>query len=238
MLGADSVRVKFSPKFIGIKRQGGRALARTWQKVGARIKRRILTQNVDAQGKKLPDLAKEEGRGATWVKADDPRFQGGEIASLRPTKGGEAGKGPVLAVRLLDSYKQAKIRAGAKGQRDAQLTGSLWDSLTVLVSNVRGKPGAIRLKLLFAGSDKNQKYAIDGKTKSGKARTRSLRQRTKAERLMFVERNDKGETTGEQAFLLLEPNEDERALFRIEMLDKLEITNRAISATRSLFGRR
>jgi hypothetical protein len=224
------VGVKFSPRFKGPKSRA-RKLAKIFQRTGAQIERRIIQRNVDADGKRLPPLS---GDSTYFAAGKDKRFSNPEsVRNINTAKGGSAGDGKSQKTKLYKGYASAKQRSGALPQRDGRLTGSLWDSLTVLFTKTKptkkAPNGALRMKLLFSGSDKKQKYTVDGTTKSGKPRRKSLRQRVKAERLMFTERNPDGSPTGKQAFLLLEPSQYEMRVFITQMLEDIRVVNRDTS---------
>lgn len=203
-------KVKWNKKLKSpSKRRLLRHVAELGQDAGEMVRDRVLGPNVDANGKRLPALAR---KGAYWTEIDGKDVRTKTSVSATAVIEGLGGglgddeawitiEGKPVKVRLYaGGYGKMKSEFyGGQNRRDGKLTGSMWESLSTLVTTNR--KGRVVAKVYFAGTDKNHKTTVKYK---GQDAQRSLRQRVKAARLMFTERDDKGAPTGKQAFILFE----------------------------------
>lgn len=193
-------------------------VAQALAEVGQMIYARITGPNVDATGRRLPALARKGSYYVEETQADGTTRRRREQISVRATRSHDADKfatadadwimidGKLTRVTLYDGgYAKVKERYyRGRGIRDGKLTGSMWDSLKVNVG--LKKAGSLTIKLLFSGNAPPSKQGV------------KVRQRTKAEMLMFTERAE-GSTDkrprgkGRPMFELLKMNPAERAHF-------------------------
>lgn len=157
------------------------------------LRRRIEERGVDADGKPLPKLKKDRW---WWTSVTDPRFRGDDLQPRRQR--GQKGGGNTLQVHL-DGYLALKRKRGGKDWRGSSLTGEMWKNLGI---NARRTGQGTLLRLQFRRGQRVGKSTTE-RTKSGKPKTVSVRNRDKAWALQYSKRERGGVPKGPRDFVLM-----------------------------------
>lgn len=160
-----------------------------------RLRERIEERGVDADGKPLPKLSTDRW---WWTSVTDPRFGQGDNLVPRRQRG-QKGGGNTLRVHL-DGYLALKKKRGGKDWRGSSMTGAMWENLSGAVS--RTGAGTL-IKLQFRRSQRVGKSSTE-RTKSGKPRNVSVRNRDKAWALQYPQRVRGGIPKGPRQFVLMQ----------------------------------
>jgi hypothetical protein len=184
-----------------------RVVVRSTDKIATMLRDRIDREGKDHHGQPLPKV--QPRAGWCWFSRADPRFT--RVAKLRQIV---PYKGAVKSSVYVRGYRRLKQKMNKHGNmhRGASLTGAMWDNLEVRVKRGRKGTGSVQFRLYFA---KSQRVGIDPKlkTKTGRAKKVSVRNRTKAKMLQFKHRNENGQPVGRQ-FVLMQPSNAEISLLR------------------------
>lgn len=196
-----------------------RIVVRSTDKLATMLRDRIDRQGKDHHGQALPQVQPKGGW--AWFSRADPRFK--RVAKLRqlvPYKGALPSSVYVRGYRRL----KQKMNKHGKTHRGASLTGAMWDNLEVRVKRGRKGTGSVQFRLYFA---KGQRVGIDPKlkTKTGRAKTVSVRNRTKAKMLQYKHRNENGKPVGRQ-FVLMQPSNAEIGLLLNTVASGFKFINR------------
>lgn len=177
-------------------------------RAGTRIARmmrdRIDKQGKDHKGNKLPQVQARSGW--YWTGVHDPRFR---------NKSGFAFNRPYSDAPLRLVYwrgYRALKREVSKGKthRGASLTGKMWENMQVTFKAGRKGSGSVRFAVQFMKGQRVGLHPRD-RTKTGKRKAVSVRNRVKAKMLQYKRRDSRGRPTGQQ-FVLMQPSDAEIGL--------------------------
>jgi len=197
------------------------AVQRMGESMATMIHDRVAIQGRDATGRRLPPVANRTGW--WWTGVTDPRFKTlkGEFIFQRP-KGSQGA--PTSATRYVfpRGYRALKQRLGQRTHRGAPLTGHMWKNMTVVF--LRGKKGGVKTRIYFAKSQKIGKSATE-RTATGRAKTVSVRNRTKAKMLQYKNRDGRGRPTN-RVFTLMQPTALEIGLAKQILITNIRFRQR------------
>ena len=177
------------------------AVTRAALRIANMVRDRVDKQGKDHKGQKLPQVTRRTGW--YWTGAYDPRFYGkAEWDQFQPYKGGD------VALVYWRGYRALKGKMnGGRTWRGASLTGEMWKNMDIQV-----RPGTMGFDsfVIDVKFRKSQRVGLHKtkKTKSGKAKVVSVRNRTKAEMLQYRRRTSRGKPY-DQAFVLMQPSDGE-----------------------------
>lgn len=196
-----------------------RVVTRAGNKIAAMMRDRIDRQGRDHLNGKLPQVQPKAGW--CWFSRADPRFT--RVAKLRqlvPYSGAPKASVYVRGYRRL----KGKMNKHGNTHRGASLTGHMWNNLEVQFKPGRKGTGSLLVRLYFA---KGQRVGLDPKlkTKTGRAKKVSVRNRTKAKMLQYKHRNDSGKPAGRE-FVLMQPSDAEIGMLLQTVATGIRFANR------------
>lgn len=214
MIGLD-IKVTFKPT-LEFRPPSSVALGQLGQQAFAMIRDRILKTGKLGNGKSLPKgpapLKAGSKRWPTtpWsTSLDDPRFQGAGVEQKLAKGGGR---------RVFKSYKAAKAEVGADPSHFGELTGAMWRSGSVLVTNRKGEDLIV---LGFKGSTRSTGTKTTAK---GKVKPQTVLNREKAAGLQRL--NPDGSQATKAKFDLMELTPGEMKVLAAKVLGHVRFFKR------------
>ena len=212
---AKKSNVKWSKKFAPRVPGERQVLASMGKLALIKLRNRITRDGKDAHGRPLPEL---DGDGRYFTSATDPRFDASDGMEPRYQRGHTGGGKPTLKVRR-DGYRALKKDKSGKTRRGQSLTGAMWKAVKIAITS---KKDAQIVRLHFGGSQRVGKSSTET-TKSGKPKTVSVRNRDKAVRLQYAQRDKQGNPKGPKQFTLMELSAKELGKLRDFYLSKIRL---------------
>lgn len=213
------VKSKGAVKFVDPTGNLGPQAAAAGKAAFRMIRDRIVRQGVDADGKALPPLhVRPPGDSIYNLAFDDPKYQ--EFLAKLPKGLKEYYSNPDRPKRpkkpAHSAYAKLKARAGRSEKRDGLLTGAMWNSPLISLTNLRGRN---LVKITFTGRGastpaRGKKPAIKGAMNRDKARL-----------LQYVKRDKNGGVPygTEPDFVLMALTARELGIIRDDILASISV---------------
>lgn len=202
------VTVRFSKHFDPTLPNERKALETIGRIAAERLRIRVDRRGLQADGTPLPELP--DKRGWWWTSPDDPRAAGEALTVLQGAPGEQ-----VRTSRT--NFRRLKLRVSGKTRRGQSFTGEMWRRLNVAISQ---RKGVDRIVVEHAGTQRVG-YQIDRNTK--KKRAVSVRNRTKAYRCQFPQRDADYRVAGPQLFDIMALSDEDTATLARAYLQRIRL---------------